>query len=188
MGIIRKDYKYKVVKNFLSKDEVNLSKKYFIMKHRTNSNSFDFIQAEKTYDSYWYGDPLVESFLLTKLKKMENETGLELWPTYGFARMYTHLAELIKHKDRPSCEISVTVMIGSSGEAWPIYMDGTELNLEPGDAAIYLGCEVEHWRNEFLGDWHSQFFLHYVDKNGPYKDKNLIADGRLLWGTGNKEF
>lgn len=180
MGSI-KQFKYKIIKNFLTEEEVNLAKKYFVMKHRVNLNRFDEEQTSATSDSNWYGDPLTESFLLNKLKKMEKETGLELNPTYGFARMYTYLATLPKHKDRPECEISVTVMIGSSGEEWPIYMDGTELYLEPGDAAIYLGCEVEHWRNEFMGDWHCQFFLHYVDKNGINKDR--IADGREFWGV-----
>jgi hypothetical protein len=178
MGI--KEFKYKIIKNFLSKEEINLAKNYFIMKQRSNFLSFDESQASKTCDSYWYGDPLTESFLLNKLKIMEKETGLQLNPTYGFARMYTYLATLPKHKDRPECEVSVTVMVGSSGEEWPIYMDGTELHLKPGDAAIYLGCDVKHWREEFLGDWHSQFFLHYVDKNGPHKDR--IADGRSSWG------
>jgi hypothetical protein len=44
------------------------------------------------------------------------------------------------------------------------------INLEPGDAAIYSGCEIEHWREEFKGDWHAQTFLHYVDKNGLIKN------------------
>ena len=41
-------------------------------------------------------------------------------------------------------------MIGSDGTKWPIYMDGTEMNMEPGDATIYLGCEIVHWREEIL--------------------------------------
>ena len=180
MGSI-KEFKYKIIKNFLIQEEIELANKYFRMKHRSNINRFDETQTSATSDSYWYGDPLTESFLLNKLKKMEEATGLQLNPTYGFARMYTYLATLPKHKDRPECEISVTVTVGSSGEKWPIYMDGTELHLNPGDAAIYLGCEVEHWRNEFKGDWHSQFFLHYVDKNGINKDR--IADGREFWGV-----
>jgi hypothetical protein len=84
--------------------------------------------------------------------------------------MYTKFADLKKHKDRPSCEISVTVMIDSDGTNWPIFIDGTKIDLEPGDAAIYLGCEVEHWRETFDGDWHAQAFLHYVDQDGPNKD------------------
>lgn len=181
MGTI-KEFKYKIVKNFLTQEEIELAKKYFLMKHRTNATSFDEAQmSSSTNDSYWYGDPLSESFLLCKLQKMEEETKLKLNPTYAYARVYTYLANLDRHKDRPECEISVTIMVGSSGEKWPLYIEGTEIHLNPGDAAIYLGCELEHWRNEFTGDWHSQFFLHYVDKNGINKDR--IADGRQFWGV-----
>lgn len=179
MGILKKDFKYKIVKNFLNKDEINIFKNYLNIKHRSNFNSFDE-DIVSPNNSYWYGDPLVESILLLKIKKMEEETGIELLPTYGFSRVYTYGAVLNKHKDRPSCEISVTVMVGSSGEEWPIYMDGTAINLNAGDAAIYLGCEVEHWREEFKGDYHMQFFLHYVDKNGPYS--HLQFDERPLLG------
>jgi hypothetical protein len=98
--------------------------------------------------------------------------------------MYTVNADLKKHKDRPSCEVSVTVMIGSDGIKWPIYMEGTEINMEPGDAAIYLGCEIEHWREEFKGDWHAQTFLHYVDKNG--RNKEWVKDKRMLYGAPGK--
>lgn len=182
MGTLRKDFKYKIIKNFLSKQEIDLARSYFIMKHRSNEKDFDLRSlSDTTCDSYWYGDPLAESFLLNKLKLMEKETGLNLNPTYAYARVYTYLAVLNKHTDRPACEVSVTVMVGSSGEDWPIYIDGNKINLQPGDAAIYLGCELEHWREEFKGDWHTQFFLHYVDKNGP--NKNLIADGRQFWGV-----
>ena len=174
-----KNIKYKVIKNFLTKEEVNLLVHYCRIKHRTNFNSFDCCQNDNG-DTYFYGDPLMESLMLNKKKLMQEETGLELLPTYAFWRMYTLHADLKKHKDRPSCEVSVTVMIGSDGTKWPIYMDGTELNLEPGDAAIYLGCEVEHWREEFTGDWQAQTFLHYVDKNGP--NREWVKDKRLLYG------
>ena len=119
--------------------------------------------------------------MLTKKEIMEKETGLELLPTYAFWRMYSNLAELRKHKDRPSCEISITVMIGSDGShEWPIFVDGVEVNLKPGDGVIYLGCELEHWREIFKGDWHAQVFMHYVDKNGPNKD--FYMDKRPLYG------
>lgn len=180
MGI-RKDYKYKIIKNFLNKDEIELFQKYFIIKHRSNFTDFDEKQISNTSDSSWYADPLAEALLLTKLKKVEKEVGVELNPTYAFSRVYTYLAVLEKHKDRPECEISVTVSMGSSGEEWPIFMDGEKINIDIGDAVAYAGCEVEHWREAFQGDWHAQTFLHYVDKNGP--NANRIADGRNLWGT-----
>ena len=164
------ELKYKIVKNFLSPEQVNLFQNYCIIRHRFNTSNFDSKQNNNS-DTYFYADPLMESLMVNKLLLMEKETNLKLFPTYSFWRLYTHNAVLEKHKDRGACEISVTVMIGSDGTKWPIYMDGTELSLEAGDAVIYKGCEVEHWRNNFEGDWQAQCFLHYVDQNGPNKDQ-----------------
>jgi hypothetical protein len=178
MGTI-KNFKYKLIKNFLTTEEIKLLTDYCRIKHRLNMNSFDF-SFNNNGDTFFYGDPLMESLMIQKLNLMQKETGLDLLCTYAFWRMYTVNADLAKHKDRESCEISVTVMIGSDGTPWPIYMDGVEINLKPGDAAIYLGCEVEHWREEFKGDWHAQTFLHYVDKKGSFADWK--KDKRLFFG------
>jgi hypothetical protein len=59
-------------------------------------------------------------------------------------------------------------------------MGGVEILMEPGEAVIYLGCEVEHWREEFKGNWQSQVFLHYVDANGPYANSKF--DGKKYIG------
>jgi len=175
-----KDFKYKLIKNFLTQEEIGLLNNYCRIKHRKNFNSFDFEQNDNG-DSYFYADPLMESLMINKLDIMQKETGLELLCTYAFWRMYTVNADLKKHTDRESCEISVTVMIGSDGTSWPIYMNGNEINMEQGDAVIYLGCELEHWRDKFNGDWHAQTFLHYVDKNG--SNKEWFKDKRILYGT-----
>jgi len=159
-----KNFKYKLIKNFLTKEEIKLLTDYCRIKHRLNFDSFDFRQNDNG-DTYFYADPLMESLMINKLDIMQKETGLELLCTYAFWRMYTLNADLKKHKDRPACEISVTVMIGSDGTKWPIYMDGAEINMEPGDAAIYLVSEAEHWRVQLKGDLHAQIFLHYVDLN-----------------------
>ena len=39
---------------------------------------------------------------------MQKETGLQLIPTYSYARIYKKGDILKRHKDRPSCEISTT--------------------------------------------------------------------------------
>jgi hypothetical protein len=179
MGSI-KDLKYKIVKNFLTKEERVLLKDYCRIKHRINFESFDSHQNDNG-DTFFYGDALMESLMINKLDLMQKETNLELLCTYSFWRMYTLNADLKKHTDRESCEISVTVMIGSDGTKWPIYMNGNKIELEEGDAVIYLGCELEHWREEFKGDWHAQTFLHYVDKNG--KNREFLRDKRIMYGT-----
>jgi len=92
-------------------------------------------------------------------------------PTYAYARIYKNGAVLARHRDRPACEISLTLHLG--GDAlWDIGIkkpNGEEinLNLNAGDAMLYLGCVAEHWRDKpFLGQNYSQVFLHYVRTNG----------------------
>lgn len=179
MGSIGKDFKYKIIKNFLTKDEVKLIGAYCEIQHRLNTSNFDSRQSSNC-DTFYYADYLMESLLINKKPLMEKETGKKLLPTYSFYRTYTKFSELKKHTDRPSCEISVTVNIGGDGTDWPIYMDGTPLHLDKGDAGVYLGCEVSHWRNEFEGDYQHQAFLHYVDKDGI--NKNYCLDNRELLG------
>jgi hypothetical protein len=60
-------------------------------------------------------------------------------------------------------------------------INGNELpiHMKPGDALIYRGCEIEHWREPFIGNNHAQVFLHYNEKNGDY---NIINDGRPVLG------
>ena len=174
------NYKYKLIKNFLTESELILLQKYVKIKHRTNNTDFDNAQID-TYDTSLYGDPIMDALLLAKKEKLEKEISLELLPTYSFWRLYTYAAELTKHTDRPSCEVSVTVMIGSCKTyEWPIFMDGTPITINEGDAVVYLGQEVEHYREEFKGDWHAQCFLHYVNKNG--KNQEWEADKRPLYG------
>ena len=49
--------------------------------------------------------------------------------------------------------------------------DTTSVLLEEGDAAIYRGCEVVHWREAYNeGTKLAQVFLHYVDANGQFTE------------------
>ena len=135
------------------------------------------------------------------LPMMKKETGLDLIPTYTYARAYKKGDCLHRHKDRPSCEISTTIHLG--GDKWPIFIDGTgadnviderknivkpnapagaRVDLEVGDMLLYSGCELEHWREPFEGDSCGQVFLHYNDMNGPYGTKCLF-DGRPKLGV-----
>ena len=102
---------YKVIKNFLNKDEINLIAMYCEIAHRNNLTNFDYMQELENADTCFYGDYLAESLLLNKKNLIEKEGNLKLLPTYSYWRTYTKYADLKKHKDRPSCEISATVSI-----------------------------------------------------------------------------
>ena len=124
----------------------------------------------------YYADPLTEVMLKQCLPAVEEQTGLQLEPTYSFSRVYQEGEELTPHTDRPSCEISATINEACTGDIWPIWMqyesnDPVKCLLNPGDAVIYKSCEVTHWRRKLpKGQINVQFMLHYVDKNGPHAE------------------
>lgn len=105
---------------------------------------------------------------------LENILQEELIPTYSYARLYTNGNVLERHTDRPSCEISITIQLGRSHHySWPIYAGGQRFDLAEGDAMLYKGREVEHWRDACAGppDYYSgQVFCHFVRAQGPYAE------------------
>ena len=109
----------------------------------------------------------------------EKKSGLKLYPTYSYARLYNQQGEELKnHRDRPACEISATITLGFEGDVWSIYMgdyedktNGSKIDMAIGDAVMYRGCDKYHWREPYTeGQWQAQVFLHYVDQNGPYAE------------------
>ena len=126
-------------------------------------------------------DPLLT--LLTP--KVSEILELDIVPTYYYQRTYLKGAAMSHHTDRPSCQRSVTLNLGYSHQ-WPIYIvnretgKDTEFQAEPGDALLYMGCSQGHYRNKFEGDWYSQIFLHWVEKEGligkPFDDTHLCEN------------
>ena len=204
--------KFQVIKNAVPYELANFIFNYFLLKR----DAVDFMyknnithdngslgtwtdkQIPNTYSHY--ADMVMETLLMKVLPKMQQETGLQLIPTYSYARIYKRGDILRRHKDRPSCEISTTLNLG--GNPWPIFIDGTGANnvideyknivkpgapkgtkvlLDVGDMLVYSGCELEHWREPFDGNICGQVFLHYNHVNGPFAEKNKF-DGRPMLG------
>jgi len=193
-------FKYKVIKKGISYELANFCFNYLKLKNDAvfymyqnkivNENpilgTFSDIDVPNTYSCY--SDFVMETLLLKLLPIVEKETELKLIPTYSYTRLYKKGDELKRHKDRPSCEVSITLNLG--GDNWDIFLEpsgkinqkGMAVSLQVGDLLIYKGCELEHWREKFKGKICGQVFLHYNDINGPFKDKNKY-DGRLRLGT-----
>jgi hypothetical protein len=205
--------KYQVIKNAISYELANFIFNYFMLKRDAvewmykNNITYDNgmlgtwtdQQVPNTYSHY--ADPVMETLLVKVLPTMQQETGLELVPTYSYARIYKHGDILKRHKDRPSCEISTTIHLG--GDPWSIFIDGTgqdnvideykgiikpgapagtEVMLNVGDMLVYSGCELEHWREPFKGNTCAQVFLHYNHLNGPFSEQNRF-DKRPMLGV-----
>lgn len=124
-----------------------------------------------------------EAMLLQCRPAIEAVVGRELIPAYAYWRIYERGAQLLRHVDRSSCEVSVTLPIhsGPAGEPWPIWVDGLDgveaaVGTAPGTGVVYQGCRVPHWREAFLGERQYQLFLHYVLADGP--NAAMAYDGR----------
>jgi hypothetical protein len=129
-----------------------------------------------------YGDHTFDGLLEYLRPRIEERSGLHLSPTYSYFRIYKNGDLLKRHRDRPACEISVSLNIGQvPSDAWPFYVEGNAgpygAMLSPGDALLYRGVDLFHWREPFQGNRLVQVFLHYVDREGPYADQKF--DGRI---------
>lgn len=117
-----------------------------------------------------YADPVFENLLNFLKPKVEQAYGKSLVPTYSFWRTYFKQQDCPPHKDRESCEVSVTLCIDASDKTdmWGINVEDKVFKLNVGEGVIYKGCEQEHWRHELPYDWHRQVFLHYIEKDGQF--------------------
>lgn len=121
------------------------------------------------------GDVFMDGLLEDLLPVAEQVSAVKLFPTSSYFRVYHSGDILEKHKDRPSCEISLTLCLGYVAERpWPIVIEGpngvASVELEPGDESFYRGIECSHWRDPLDGEHVAQVFLNYVDQDGPYDE------------------
>lgn len=167
--------KYVHLKNFLPKsscDELVEELNKLIAENKTIKDP----QCPKSQAIH--GAQIFDNVLAYCLPYFEKACGIELLPTYSYARLYEPGEELLNHVDREACEISATITLGFDGNVWAIYMGDDENKSNPakiemnvGDAVLYKGMEKYHWRETYSeGKWQAQVFLHYVDKNGKYAD------------------
>ena len=187
-----KKTKYKVLREAIKPNVAEFIYNYFLTKRRVARCFFDtrwinpFAEEWGTWNDEQvpgtyshYGDIAMETLLMGLRKKMEKETGFKLQEAYSYARIYKQGDILHRHKDRYSCEVSTTLNLG--GDPWPIYLEpsgktgmaGIKIDLKPGDMLIYMGCELEHWRDPFAGKDCGQVFLHYNDRTKKTAKENL---------------
>ena len=157
------------VPNFISQERAQVLNQEFSILERNNGCVKD-AQALNSPAIYNF-KPFLE-LLCEKTNEVTSLIEEQVLPTYTYARIYKNGEVLARHRDRPACEISLTLHIGGDVD-WSISIqkpsgEEVDLNLQQGDAMLYLGCTADHWRSTpFSGQNYSQVFLHYVRSNGP---------------------
>ena len=155
---------YTIIKNFLPQDLCERMTKFMWQKHDS--------------DNWYYDHQCTISPAFMRLfthpakvykEKLETELGVKLFDTYNHGRIYKKGEILTPHKDKNQCEVALSITLGYSGESpWPIYLYSHEehkiikIILDIGDALVYNGYELLHWRNQFKDDWQCQVFWFYA--------------------------
>jgi len=122
-------------------------------------------------------DAAVDALLLELLPRIEEISSFRLVPAYSYARVYFHGDAMVRHRDRPGCEVSASIHLGRhGGDSCLWFAPNDRVDMAAGDAAVYMGCEAEHWREPFTGNTMGQMFLHYVVSGGRFAQNYF--DGR----------
>jgi hypothetical protein len=153
----------KILKNLISLDYCRQIAISIKTKERPVGDSL----VPKSFSAYAL--PATEQLLLDLTPVISDICQKNLFPTYSYSRMYYNGATMPPHTDRPACEYGLSICI--AGETWPLYFEkyGPVL-LNHGDAVLYPGLELTHWRDEYQGAGCTQVFLHWVDADGPYAE------------------
>lgn len=150
---------------------------------------FDELDVPTSFSRYKY--PSYHQVHKLVGKAIENILQIDLFPTYYYERCYWKNSVLVRHTDRPACEISISIQVSSNTKPWPIFFkkpngEESSVTMNDGDGVIYKGIEIEHWRNRLDSKYnrfqryikklrkieddtyHHQVFFHYVKAQGNY--------------------
>lgn len=181
---------YLLVRDFLPADILDFLKVYYRV-----------LRANGRFVADWYcpgslslgGDGALDAVVEWARPRVSQLVEQELASTYSYTRVYAKGDTLLPHRDRPSCEVSVTVPIEIPSGAPPSLLmlrphhsDAVRINLSEGDACIYAGPSVEHWREPFENSGQVQLFLHYISVAGEHFP-DLVFDGRRFLGAEGQE-
>ena len=133
------DNNYLHIPNFISKEKANSLANQIIAFSKTIGNDMQHDpQAPNSLAKYNYL-PFVK-VLVKKINEVSTILEEDVLPTYTYTRIYRHGEVLNRHRDRPACEISITLNLKKDNE-WPIWFqkpNGEEISLElnQGDAVM----------------------------------------------------
>ncbi len=173
---------YVILNNFIDSDEVD---KYWLHCKKLGNHINAKFDNQTVKAKSFYADTIIEELAVKLQPTIEKLIGKELYPTVTYWRLYKKGSILEPHKDRPTCEISITLHIGREDKSsWDLFIKDNEdktitIKQNAGDALIYLGCKNLHWRKKFEGNDYAQVFLHYVLKHGDYAAYKYDFRGKM---------
>ena len=138
-----------------------------------------------------HNEPMAR-FLHTQLVWLVSQiAGEAVIPSYAYFAGYRGGAELSRHTDREQCEFSISLLVdyqapshethevtsgSDSRSSWPLWLETAggvvAIDQRPGDALLYRGTRLPHWRTRLHDEHRSDsVLLHYVPQSfsGPLR-------------------
>jgi hypothetical protein len=136
-----------------------------------NTGQWELGDAQVERRHGWHNERMARFFQHQLTWLVGRVAGEQVKPTYTFSSAYRGGAALKAHVDREQCDYTMSVVIdqsaGFESDPWPLWFaapDGRQsVTLQLGDAALFRGCELPHWREAAPPDRQQTVLLfHYV--------------------------
>ena len=147
---------YVIIKDIIPKEVTKFLYNYFIMKGCTNQEFGSGSADDGISVKSCYGDLNTETLCSFLNPTISHYTKKDLCPTYTYSRIYIKGMDLKAHRDRPSCEYSITLNLG--GDPWPIYFGDRDDNSD----YHYLDAEDEFKKLKILNKENCLLELFYT--------------------------
>jgi len=150
------------------------------------------VLRREALEVYAYQYPPLLGFLWGLTPRIAEAAGADLLPTYAYFRLYQHDDVCRIHSDRLACEHSLSLTVAYANDLPWEFSVATQKNealdpsikedfdespfgsvaMQPGDGVLYQGTHHRHGRlRPNPNAWSAHLFLHWVDRNGPYKEQ-----------------
>jgi hypothetical protein len=114
-----------------------------------------------------HNDPVAQFFQAQAARVVSSLSGEKNEPSFTFFMIYFRGAVLRRHVDRKQCAWNMSVQISQGAKPWPFYFEVEgkphEILLAPGDAVLYSGTRIPHWRDALDEESQTIMTLHFVD-------------------------
>lgn len=159
---------YAPIEGLLHRSQTHALANYY----RRLSSSLETIGDSQCARRHGMHNERIARFLLRQMQWLVSEVaGEEVLPSYAYFAGYRGGAELVRHTDREQCEFSVTLLVDYDApggpSSWPIHLETADgpvaIRQSPGDALVYKGRQLPHWRDVLpAGCASNSVLLHYV--------------------------
>lgn len=160
---------YCMLPSLIHPDQIAALARYYRALIQGGSWELGDAQVEQRHG--WYNELVARFFHLQLCNLVSGVGGEPVKPTYCYSSAYHGGASLRAHMDRRQCEYTLSLLIdrspGATDVPWPLWFQAPSgkdsVTLGLGDAVLFRGCELAHWREAAPSDQDQTMLLfHYV--------------------------